>query len=191
VQSLIVAEIQMEVVRRRSATDAPQLGDALAHVQTMLRSEIGNLRELTSRLKTAESGTRPLPRLTDLVARFERDTGIETRLLADVGAAAMSRRSSDEVSHILQEGLVNVRKHSGAQHVLVRTAAADGRLRLSIEDDGRGFPFSGRLSQAQLAALHQGPAVIMERVRELGGDISVESRPGHGARIEVAVPLQP
>ncbi len=190
VQSLIVAEIQMEVVRRRSATDAPQWADALAHVQTMLRSEIGNLRELTSRLKNAESGARPLPGLTDLVARFERDTGIEARLLSDVDATAMSRRSSDEVSHILQEGLVNVRKHSGAQHVLVRTAAANGRLRLSIEDDGRGFPFSGRLSQAQLTAIHQGPAVIMERVRGLGGEISVESRPGHGARIDVAVPLQ-
>jgi signal transduction histidine kinase len=90
----------------------------------------------------------------------------------------------------VQEGLANVRKHSGARHVLVRAAAADGRLKLSIEDDGRGFPFSGRLSQPELTAVRQGPVVIMERVRELGGEISVESRPGHGARVDVAVPLQ-
>jgi len=71
----------------------------------------------------------------------------------------------------------------------VRAAARDGRLTLSIEDDGRGFPFSGRLSQAELAASHHGPAVIMERVRELGGEITVESKAGQGARVEVAVPL--
>ena len=95
------------------------------------------------------------------------------------------------MSHILQEGLVNVRKHSGARHVLVRAGASNGRVRLSIEDDGCGFPFSGRLSHAELAARHQGPAVIMERVHALGGEITVESRPGHGARVDVAVPLQP
>lgn len=191
VQSLIVAEIQVEVLRRRSAADSPHLGDALAHIQNLLRTEIGNLRELTHRLKTAESGAPPLPGLTDLITRFERDTGIEARLFADAGAAGLSQRSSDALCHILQEGLVNVRKHSGARHVLVRAGAANGRVRLSIEDDGRGFPFSGRLSHVELTSRHQGPAVIMERVRELGGEIAVESTPGHGARVDVAVPLQP
>ena len=190
VQSLIVAEIQVEVVRRRSAAEAPDLADALAHIQTLLRAEVGNLRELTHRLKSTESGA-PLPALTDLITRFERDTGIETRLFAEGSAVVLSHRSSDEVSHILQEGLVNVRKHSGARHVLVRAGASNGRVRLSIEDDGCGFPFSGRLSHAELAARHQGPAVIMERVHALGGEITVESRPGHGARVDVAVPLQP
>jgi signal transduction histidine kinase len=191
VQSLIVAEIQVEIIRRRSAADAPQLADALAHVQTLLRTEIGDLRELTHRLKTPDSGVPPLPGLTEVVTRFERDTGIEARLCADAGAAALSQSFTDEICHILQEGLVNVRKHSGARHVLVRAGAANGRVRLSIEDDGRGFPFSGRRSQMELAALHQGPAVIMERVRELGGEMAVESTPGLGARVVVAVPLQP
>jgi signal transduction histidine kinase len=191
VQSLIVVEIQVEVARRRSANEAPQLADALTEIQTLLRSEIANVRDLTQRLKTAETGGgRALPGFTDLLARFERDTGIHARFFSDAGVPAMSRRSNDELSHIVQEGLANVRKHSGARHVLVRAAAADGRLKLSIEDDGRGFPFSGRLSQPELTAVRQGPVVIMERVRELGGEISVESRPGHGARVDVAVPLQ-
>jgi signal transduction histidine kinase len=189
VQSLVVAEIQLEVVRRRAATDSPQSAEALTHIQALLRDEIRNVRELTHRLKTTESHAAPLPGLTDLVARFERDTGIQARLVSDAGAAAIPARASDEVSHILQEGLVNVRKHSGARHVLVRAATAHGRLMLSIEDDGRGFPFSGRRSRAELAAVHQGPAVIMERVQALGGELSVESTPGHGARLDVAVPL--
>ena len=74
---------------------------------------------------------------------------------------------------ILQEGLANVRKHSGARHVMVRAGARDGRFRLSIEDDGCGFPFTGRLSHVELAAGHGGPVVMMERVRELGGEPEV------------------
>jgi signal transduction histidine kinase len=191
VQSLIAAEMQVDVVRRRSVADAPQMTDSLTHLQALLRGETRGLRELTHRLQATEPSPRPLAGLTDLVAQFERDTGIQARFSSDAGAASISRRSGHEVSRILQEGLVNVRKHSGARHVLVRAAAAHGRLKLSIEDDGRGFPFSGRLSHSELTAGNQGPAVIMERVRALGGDISVESRPGQGARIEVAVPLQP
>jgi len=57
-----------------------------------------------------------------------------------------------------------------------------------IEDDGRGFPFSGRLSQADLDALGKGPLVIKERVRVIAGELTIESNPGHGARVEVRIP---
>jgi signal transduction histidine kinase len=190
VQSLIAAEIQVEVVRRRSETDAPQLTGALTGLRSLLRAETRKLRDLTQRLKAPQASARPSVGLTDMVARFERDTGIQARFFSGAAADSMSPRSSHEIAQILQEALVNVQKHSGARHVLVRAAAAShGRLKLSIEDDGCGFPFSGRLSEAELHALGQGPAVILERVRELSGEISVESRPGHGACVEVVVPL--
>jgi hypothetical protein len=77
------------------------------------------------------------------------------------------------------------------RRVLVRAAAENGRWRLSIEDDGRGFPFVGLRSHAELDALGQGPRMIGERVRMIGGEMIVESRPRLGARVEVAIPLQP
>jgi hypothetical protein len=46
--------------------------------------------------------------------------------------------------------------------VVVRFACQNGLWKLVIEDDGRGFDFSGRLSQAELDAAHKGPAVIRE-----------------------------
>jgi signal transduction histidine kinase len=190
VQALIAAEIQIDVVRRRSAADASPLTDDLAELQMVLRSETRKLRELTNRLRTRADAAAASTDLGDLVARFERDTGIQARVVCDEGVASMSRRSRHEAFHIVQEGLVNVRRHSGAHRVLVHAATAGGDLKLSIEDDGRGFPFSGRLAQAELTALNQGPAVIIERVRELGGHITVESKPGRGARLEVDIPLQ-
>jgi signal transduction histidine kinase len=93
------------------------------------------------------------------------------------------------MARIVHEALVNVRRHSGARNVFVRLAAVNGDCRLSIDDDGCGFPFVGRFSQADLEASRKGPLVIKERVRLLGGQLTIESDPGHGARLEIAVPL--
>jgi signal transduction histidine kinase len=70
----------------------------------------------------------------------------------------------------------------------VRLAQRTDSLRLTVEDDGRGFPFSGRMSEAELAISGKGPAVIRERVRLLAGELTIESNPGQGARLEVRIP---
>ena len=66
-----------------------------------------------------------------------------------------------------------------------------GDWTLVIEDDGRGFPFAGRLSQTELDALGQGPLVIKERVRVIAGELAIESNPGQGSRLEISVPQKP
>jgi len=57
-----------------------------------------------------------------------------------------------------------------------------------VDDDGRGFGFSGRLSQAQLDQSRRGPVVIKERVQAMGGELEVESDPGRGSRLAITVP---
>jgi two-component system nitrate/nitrite sensor histidine kinase NarX len=94
------------------------------------------------------------------------------------------------LARIVQEALVNVRKHSQARKVLVRLFSGDSQWRLTIEDDGQGFGFSGRLSQAELDETHAGPVVIKERVRLIDGELTIESNPGHGSRLEITVPQQ-
>jgi two-component system sensor histidine kinase DegS len=88
----------------------------------------------------------------------------------------------------VREALVNVRKHSGARNVLVRFAAKDGYWQLLVDDDGRGFDFSGRLNHAELEAERKGPTIMMERVRSIGGEPAIESSPGRDARLEIRVP---
>jgi len=83
-----------------------------------------------------------------------------------------------------------VRKHSQARQVLVRMGSVNGNWKIEIEDDGRGFPFSGRFSQDELDSLGKGPVVIKERVRLIEGKLTIESTPGRGSRLEVTVPQQ-
>ena len=102
---------------------------------------------------------------------------------------ALPPHACREVAQILLEALINVRRHSGARNVFVRMATVNGDCRLSIDDDGCGFPFTGRWSQAELEKGRRGPLVIKERVRLIGGELTIESDPGQGARLEIAVPL--
>jgi signal transduction histidine kinase len=57
-----------------------------------------------------------------------------------------------------------------------------------MEDDGRGFNFSGRLSQDELDQMGKGPMIIKERLRLIAGALTVESTPGTGTRLEIKVP---
>lgn len=90
-----------------------------------------------------------------------------------------------EIVRIVQEALVNVRKHSHAQNVLVRLTANGSTGSLVVEDDGRGFGFDGRLSARELDEQRVGPAIIKERARIADIALALESTPGVGARVEL------
>ena len=190
-QSIAAAELRIEVVRRKIARSAPEEADELSYVQDVLTAEIRSLRGLTRRMQAAFSAPNELQTtLSDLVSRFERETRIAVRFESDV-VAPVPPRTRYEIVRIVQEGLTNVRKHSGARHVSVRVMTATGSVRLVIEDDGHGFAFSGSRSHRELEVMSAGPLIIRERVRALRGELNVVSIPGKGARLDVRLPANP
>lgn len=189
VQSLIAVEMQVDVLRRQSASQSAPVTEELGRIQRLLREEVLKLRELMQQMKSFEvDAKRLLPFLADTVDRFQRETGISARFVSETSEIDMAPRLCRELARIVQESLVNIRKHSGATHVLVRVSHNAGQWRLTVEDDGRGFPFAGRLSHAELEAVGKGPLVIKERVRLIEGELTIESNPGRGARLEISIP---
>jgi signal transduction histidine kinase len=87
---------------------------------------------------------------------------------------------------IVQEGLRNAQKHSGAAHALVRLEPVDGMLHLSISDDGAGF-------DAKDGADRQGLGLwsMQERVRLVAGRFEIHSEKQKGTKIDVWAPIQP
>jgi signal transduction histidine kinase len=189
VQSLIAVEMQVDVLRRQSTTQTTPLTDELGRIQGLLREEVLNLRELMQQMKSLDvDATRLLRFLTDTVERFQRETGITARFVSELDEIEMPQRVCRELARIVQEGLVNIRKHSGARQVLVRLATLDNGWKLTLEDDGHGFPFSGRFSQGELEAMGKSPLVINERVHLIAGELTIESTPGRGSLLEISIP---
>lgn len=188
VQSLIAVEMQVDVLRRQVEANRP-IGGELGRIQSLLREEVLKLRELMQQMKAIDvDSQRLLGVLRDTVERFQRETGISARFVTELEQLDMPQRICREMLRIVQEALVNVRKHSGARHTLVRLAGAVEEWMLTIEDDGKGFPFSGRYNGEQLNGAGERPMIIMERVGLIGGKLTVESTPGQGTRVEVTVP---
>jgi signal transduction histidine kinase len=189
VQSLIAVEMQVDVLRRQSPGKPGLVTEELARIQGLLREEVLKLRELMQQMKTLDvDSKRLLGLLSDTVERFQRETGISARFLSDLDELNMPQPVCRELARIVQEALVNVRKHSGARQVLVRLGSRNGAWHVLIEDDGQGFPFAGRVSQAELDDQGKGPLVIKERVRLIEGELTIESNPGQGSRLEISVP---
>lgn len=188
IQSLFAIDMKLEALRRDS-TDPEALRGEIEEVQALVRLEVVALRELMQALRPVElDASEQLPDvLANVVDRFRRESGIGARLVTSGTRIPVPASKALELVRITQEALVNVRKHSGAGQVLVRLVADDAGCHLVIEDDGRGFPFEGRLTSPELDERRWGPAVIKERARLIGAELTVESTPGGGARVEVSV----
>jgi signal transduction histidine kinase len=189
IQSVIGLEMQVDVLRRRVQSADSRMGEELARIQALLRQEVLNLRDLMQHIKPMDLGPRQfLDFVAYTVEKFRHETGISAEFVSTQEDVSLAPRLRSEMARIVQEALMNVRKHSGARHAVVRFESEAGTWKLSIDDDGRGFDFSGTLSQADLDSARKGPLVIKERVRALGGQLVVESNPGRGARLEITVP---
>ena len=191
IQALISVEMQVDVLRRQltSPEKATRVSSGLSHVQDLLRQQIFELRMLMQQMRPVELAPgQLLDYMADMVDRFRRDTGIGAQFVTTLEEVQLPSRVARELVRILQEGLVNVRKHSGASNVHVRFAAEDGCWKLGIVDNGRGFDFSGKLDLKELDAARRGPGIIRERVRSLGGDLTLQSQPGTGSELIITVP---
>lgn len=88
------------------------------------------------------------------------------------------------VYRVAQAALQNATTHSGAKHVFVTLNGQDRALMLSIRDDGAGFD---SLTVKEKGGL--GLVSMEERVRLVGGTLTIESKPGRGTRIAAMIPL--
>jgi signal transduction histidine kinase len=186
-QSLVGLDMKTEVILKRlEGRQTEPIYKDIAAVQQVLRGEVSNLRELIQHNRRIEIGpTRLLAYLSESVSRFQREAGITARFICELDEVNLPASTCYEVARIVQEALTNVRKHSGASSVIVRLAEHGNKWVLVISDDGHGFNFVGRYTLSELDAARKGPVVLKERVRSISGDLTIESVPERGVRLEI------
>jgi signal transduction histidine kinase len=99
---------------------------------------------------------------------------------------ALSRPVEDLFYRAAREGLRNAEAHAGAGRVAVRAAVADGRARLTVEDDGRGVDPATRERRREEG--HVGLVLVEDLAAHLEGQARLRSSPGQGTVLEVEVP---
>jgi signal transduction histidine kinase len=150
--------------------------EALTRATSGLRSAMYDLRHEKERpfLKSVES-------LVELNRQLTPQS--KTTLIIDESFPnKLPHGVSVELLRVLQEALINARRHSGARNVAVRLRTEGEALVAAVIDDGRGFDPASTRTGVGLSAMH-------ERVEGLGGKIEVKGPPGEGTRVTVRVPL--
>ncbi len=171
--------LRLTHLRARGSGRALDLGEeleALGRATSGLRSAMYDLRREKERpfVKSVESLVEQNRQLTP-----ERKTVLKVE---EGFPEELPRVVNVELLRVLQEALVNARRHSGAGKVEVRLRADGGALVAGVIDDGRGFDSASTRAGVGLSAMR-------ERVEGLGGRIEVRSQPGGGTNVTVTVPF--
>lgn len=114
---------------------------------------------------------------------FSARSGVAHSLRGEEDSRRLPPKRANAVYRIFREGLTNVARHAEARRVDVGLSRSEGWFVLELSDDGRGFvpSITDRDSLGLLS--------MSERAREVGGDMNIESAPGHGASLVLRVPL--
>jgi signal transduction histidine kinase len=189
-QSFISFQMRLEIVRKMLQRDSTAGLKELEQLQELCRTQVAELRGFIRSMRPPEDQHAGLlSAAARLVELFQKDTGIVATFHRGGSFGESEPEPSPEVLQIVREALNNVQKHSKASRVAVVMEKQNGGVEISIEDDGTGFPFAGSYTLDELETLRLGPVSIKQRVRELGGDMVLESRPGSGASLQIRVPL--
>lgn len=180
-QSILASTYELQSIRRRVRGDA-DLDARLAECQRMLDSTLGEMKQIIYALRPAvldELGL--IPALENYVAALPRPEGMTARLDVEGPPFALDSEVELAIYRIVQEACQNSLRHAGGRSLRLTLAFADGRLRVGIVDDGRGFA-------PDAAEPGLGLVGIRERAQSVGGTLSVVSSPGSGAAILFELP---
>jgi signal transduction histidine kinase len=177
------SELGKRVPARARKLVSGRLDDIHAQISTLERS----LREVSCSLQPMSVLERPLAEvLRGEVDRFEQRGS--TRVTLELGGELDGLTASQRITiyRVVQEGLSNVRDHSGATDVRVMVDGRRGQIDIQIEDNGTGFNVEPTMIRAAKNG-RLGLVGIGERVRLLGGQFDVRSRIGGPTLLSVTL----
>jgi len=184
-QSLTAVNAHLWLIERQQTDDLTATRARAAEARQLVNRTIAAMREVSQLLRPSVLDTLGLvPSLDGLLRAFGDRHKVAATLAADGLPDRLPADVETALYRITQEALTNVARHARAEHVRVALAAMGGDIRLEIEDDGIGFP--ARHDGEHTSGI--GLVGIRERVRALGGQLSITSRKGVRVSVQVPVP---
>jgi two-component system, NarL family, sensor kinase len=182
-QGLVAISLKLETMDLLLETKAEteQVRDLLANALKLTRENLEEARRSVMDLRAAPLEDKSLPEaIQDLLEGMKPKTHFEV-----IGSSPpLPIRVATGLYRIAQEALTNIRKHAEAKQVDIRLILTPERVRLVIEDDGKGFDLQA------IGEGHFGLIGLKERGRLLNATLDIVSCEGSGTVIEVTIPLE-
>jgi signal transduction histidine kinase len=184
-QSLATLILRLEGCRTRISGSEKDLLEEMRSLEDLTRDSMKEIRQFL-----AGGTTKPLVPGTLLEklreeARFLRDgMGLDVILESEPDDLELSAETEREVYFVLREALTNVMRHSHASKVNIQLSQENGRLAGLLIDNGVGFSIIQQDTGVGLTAMAQ-------RLKKIGGELFVDSSPGHGTKVVFSVPRNP
>lgn len=180
----LLTAAKMDLSWLQSRVDTPAYQERLAQLGSVLDEAMGLKRRVVEELRPSLLDHFGLP--TALRAYVD-SACTKAAVATDIRLPDDGERIPKDIAitlfRIVQEGLNNIIRHAGAQHVTLELTTGGGEYAFTLQDDGSGFdPNSARDGWSH------GIMGMQQRVRALRGEFSLESAPGRGTTLRVTVP---
>jgi PAS domain S-box-containing protein len=186
-QRLALASMDLARLETTSTESTNELRGAVTSVRKQILEITNDIRALAHGLHSHILDLRGLVSASD---DFCRELSARRNINIKFQSVRVPTHTPDTINlgifRVLQEALQNAVKHSGAKTFEVTLSGASHSIELSVKDDGRGFGPKEALSGRGL-----GLTGMDERIKLLGGEFSIDTRPSGGTTVRARVPLNP
>jgi signal transduction histidine kinase len=186
-QIMANAVLELEYFDHLSETDMPAAREGLQSLKEEIRSGFKDLQRIVEDLGPppllAELGL--APSLHRYIENFRDELGLEATVDIRALPANLPQIMEIAIFRIVQEALLNIRKHAQATCVEVRAYTQDDELTISVADNGHGFQIGSRNEES---SRHLGLISMRDRADLLGGRLQIRNRGQQGAEVTLIVP---
>ena len=188
-QLLAAIRMNLQFMRKLLVHEPEKVDKELADLLPIVDRALKQVRTLLFDLRPATLETEGLVPALEFYARQLQDTeGFSVTLDPGGFDRRLAGRAEKEIFSVVREALGNIKKHAQAQRVWINLSVSDGRLSVTVRDDGIGFdatkidPAKGREGSLGMINMH-------ERAQMLGGKLFITSALGRGTTVVLSVPL--
>ncbi len=196
IQNLIVLSQRIQQMRQAIGSDQPQTASRLEELRGAVLQTIDGVRRFSRALRPIYLDEAGLTAALERLAFEAQTTGNSPLCQVTFNTSGQVARLKPDVElalyRIAQEALTNALRHAQPAHVMITLSMIpSGGIRLSIEDDGDGFPpepaHHDTTSRHTTNAVSGGFGLtgIRERALTIGADVEIHSEPGEGTRVSV------
>jgi signal transduction histidine kinase len=184
-QSLATLILRIESCRGRLPESQREIVEELKSAEELSRSTMQDIRAFLAgkSMEALPSGTL-IERLRDELKFLREGLGLEVVLECNPENLTLPQPTESEIYYVLREALTNVTRHSHATHATIYLRLDGNRLFGSLIDDGVGFEQDQKLGKSGF-----GLSGMTDRIKQIGGELLIESSPGSGTKISFVVPL--